>query len=61
MGRYARPKATSIRSRRLSTCLKADYVPKGFHLGPGPITGHPFGLALAPEGRQALIGFLKTL
>ena len=41
--------------------LKDDYVAKGFHLGPGPITGHAFGLTLAPEDRQALIAFLKTL
>ena len=41
--------------------LKPDYVPKGFHIGPGPIKGHEFGLTLAPEDRQALIAFLKTL
>jgi hypothetical protein len=41
--------------------LKDDYVPKGFHLGPGPIKGHEFGLKLAPEDREALIAFLKTL
>jgi hypothetical protein len=41
--------------------LKPDYVPKGFHIGPGPIKGHEFGLTLAPEERQALIAFLKTL
>jgi cytochrome c553 len=41
--------------------LKDDYVPKGFHLGPGAIKGHEFGLKLAPEDRQALIAFLKTL
>jgi hypothetical protein len=41
--------------------LKVDYVPKGFHLGPGPIRGHEFGLKLAPDDRQALIAFLKTL
>jgi hypothetical protein len=41
--------------------LKDDYVPKGFHLGPGPIKGHEFGLKLAPDDRQALIAFLKTL
>jgi Di-haem oxidoreductase, putative peroxidase len=41
--------------------LKDDYVPKGFHLGPGPIKGHEFGLKLAPEDKQALIAFLKTL
>jgi hypothetical protein len=37
-----------------------DYVPKGFHLGPGPIKGQ-FGLKLSPDDRQALIAFLKTL
>ena len=41
--------------------LKDDHVPKGFHLGPGPIKGHEFGLKLAPDDRQALIAFLKTL
>jgi hypothetical protein len=41
--------------------LKADYLPKGFHLGPGPIKGHAFGLSLAPEDKFALIAFLTTL
>jgi cytochrome c peroxidase len=41
--------------------LQDDYVPKGFHLGPGPIQGHEFGLKLSPEDKQALIAFLKTL
>jgi mono/diheme cytochrome c family protein len=41
--------------------LKDDYVPKGFHLGPGPIKGHEFGLKLGPDDRQALIAFLRTL
>jgi hypothetical protein len=41
--------------------LKDDYVPKGFHLGPGPIKGHEFGLKLATEERAALIAFLETL
>jgi cytochrome c553 len=41
--------------------LNADYVPKGFHLGPGPIKGHEFGLKLSLADRQALIAFLKTL
>jgi hypothetical protein len=41
--------------------LKADYVPKGFHIGPGPIQGHEFGLKLAAEDKAALIAFLKTL
>jgi hypothetical protein len=31
-----------------------------FH-GPGLIKGHEFGLKLAPEDREALIAFLKTL
>jgi hypothetical protein len=41
--------------------LNSDYVPKGFHLGPGPIEGHDFGLRLSSEDRAALIAFLKTL
>ena len=41
--------------------LNDDYVPKGFHLGPGPIEGHEKGLDLSPEDRKALIAFLKTL
>jgi cytochrome c553 len=41
--------------------LKTDYVPKGFHLGPGPIQGHPFGLDLPAADKQELIAFLKTL
>jgi CxxC motif-containing protein (DUF1111 family) len=41
--------------------LKDDYVPNGFHLGPGPIKGHEFGLKLPPQDRQDLIAFLKTL
>ena len=41
--------------------LRADYEPKGFHLGPGPIKGHPFGLSLSTTDRQSLIAFLKTL
>jgi hypothetical protein len=41
--------------------LKSDYVPKGFHLGPGPIQGHEFGLKLTIEDRKALIAFLRTL
>lgn len=41
--------------------LKTDYVPKGFHVGPGPIKGHEFGLKLSPADRQALIAFLNTL
>ncbi|MBV9198425.1 MAG: hypothetical protein JOY83_01580, partial [Alphaproteobacteria bacterium] len=27
--------------------LKDEYVPKGFHMGPGPIKGHEFGLKIA--------------
>ena len=41
--------------------LKSDYVPKGFHTGPGPIQGHPFGLDLSATEKQDLIAFLKTL
>lgn len=41
--------------------LNPDYVPKGFHLAPGPIKGHEFGLQLSQEDRRALIAFLKTL
>ncbi len=41
--------------------LKSDYVPKGFHIGPGPIQGHPFGLNLPAGDKQDLIAFLKTL
>ena len=41
--------------------LKPDYVPKGFHTGPGPILGHPFGLNLSAEDKRDLIAFLKTL
>ncbi|HLJ12940.1 MAG TPA: hypothetical protein VKV15_00470 [Bryobacteraceae bacterium] len=41
--------------------LSPDYVPKGFHLAPGPIKGHEFGLKLSKEDRRALIAFLKTL
>jgi hypothetical protein len=41
--------------------LQEDYVAKGFHLGPGAIRGHEFGLKLATEERQALIAFLQTL
>jgi hypothetical protein len=41
--------------------LQSDYMPKGFHLGPGPIKGHEFGLKLSDDDRQALIAFLKTL
>jgi hypothetical protein len=41
--------------------LKEDYVPNGYHRGPGPIRGHEFGLKLSPEDKQALVAFLKTL
>ena len=41
--------------------LKPDYVPQGFHLAPGPIQGHEFGLQLSPDDKRALITFLKTL
>ncbi len=41
--------------------LRDDYVPKGFHLGSGPIKGHEFGLTLPHEDKEALIAFLKTL
>jgi hypothetical protein len=27
----------------------------------GPVKGHEFGLGLAPDDKQALIAFLKTL
>jgi len=44
--------------------LSADYVPTGFK-GAGvnvrAIKGHPFGLDLSRDDRQALIAFLKTL
>jgi hypothetical protein len=41
--------------------LDPDYVANGFHLAPGPIKGHEFGLKLSKEDRRALIAFLKTL
>ena len=44
-----------------SARLDADYVPKGFHLAPGPIQGHEFGIKLPAADRKALIAFLKTL
>lgn len=44
-----------------SSRLKEDYVPRGYHRGPGPIKGHEFGLHLTSEERQNLIAFLKTL
>jgi hypothetical protein len=44
-----------------SARLKADYVPNGYHRGPGPIQGHEFGLKLGEVDRIALIAFLRTL
>jgi hypothetical protein len=41
--------------------LKEEYVPGGFHIGPGAIKGHEFGLELSPADKRALIAFLKTL
>jgi hypothetical protein len=41
--------------------LEDGYVPKGFHLGPGPIEGHEKGLDLTLDEKQDLIAFLKTL
>jgi hypothetical protein len=41
--------------------LNADYVPKGFHLAPGPIQGHEYGIKLSVADRKSLIAFLKTL
>lgn len=41
--------------------LAPNFVPKGFHLAPGPIRGHEFGLKLSPPDKQALIAFLKTI
>ena len=41
--------------------LQPDYVPRGFHLSPGPIQGHEFGLTLSPADRRALIAFLNTI
>ena len=43
------------------TRLSADYLPKGFHLAPGPIQGHQFGIRLPVPDRRALVAFLKTL
>lgn len=40
---------------------KSDYVPRGFHISPGPIQGHEFGLKLSSGDREDLIAFLKTL
>ena len=41
--------------------LHDDYVPHGFHLGPGPIRGHEFGLKLSAKDKLSLIASLKTL
>jgi mono/diheme cytochrome c family protein len=41
--------------------LDDNYIPKGFHLAPGPIEGHEKGLDLSPDDKRALIAFLKTL
>jgi mono/diheme cytochrome c family protein len=41
--------------------LEDGYVPKGFHLGAGPIEGHEKGMDLSPEEKRDLIAFLKTL
>jgi len=41
--------------------LENDYIPRGFHIGPGGIKGHEFGLKLSPADKYALIAFLKTL
>jgi hypothetical protein len=44
--------------------LNDDYVPTGF-VGYGvktrAVKGHPFGLSLSKEDREALIAFLRTL
>jgi len=56
------PSTAAIASRTADPArLKDDYVAKGFHLGPGPIQGHPFGLDLPAADEQDLIAFLKTL
>jgi hypothetical protein len=41
--------------------VNADYVPKGFHIAPGPIQGHEYGIKLSAADRKSLIAFLKTL
>jgi hypothetical protein len=44
--------------------LRDDYVPTGFMpygVKTYAVKGHPFGLDLSPENRNALIAFLKTL
>lgn len=44
--------------------LRDDYVPtgfKGFGVTTRAVKGHPFGLSLSADDREALIAFLKTL
>ena len=44
--------------------LRDDYVPTGFKpygMKTYAVKGHPFGLDLSSEDRNALIAFLKTL
>ncbi|HXI93873.1 MAG TPA: di-heme oxidoredictase family protein [Blastocatellia bacterium] len=44
--------------------LRDDYVPtgfKGYGVKVRAVKGHPFGLDLSPEDRQALLAFLRTL
>jgi len=44
--------------------LRDDYVPtgfKGYGVRTRAVPGHPFGLELSPEDRQALLTFLRTL
>lgn len=44
--------------------LRDDYVPTGFSGRDGgarPVVGHPFGLSLSAEDREALIAYLRTL
>jgi hypothetical protein len=44
--------------------LRSDYVPTGFkprHIKTMPVKGHPFGLDLSDDDKEALIAFMKTL
>jgi hypothetical protein len=44
--------------------LRTDYVPTGYRahgVKQRPVPGHPFGLSLKTEDKQALIAFLRTL
>ena len=44
--------------------LKDEYVPtgfKGYRVKNRPVKGHPYGLDLTPQDKQALIAFLRTL